>query len=70
MALQATTIFTMGQLISLLQQFRKELGEDVQRTLTTNERSVLTAAAVELLQTTDLLLHIGVMKDDQEPDWQ
>jgi hypothetical protein len=64
MALQTTTVFTMGQLISLLQQFRKELDDDVQGTLTTNERSVLTVAAMELLQTTDLLLHLGVMKDD------
>jgi hypothetical protein len=60
----------MGELVGLLQRFRQELGEDVERTLTTDERSMLTAVAVELLQTTDLLLHLRVMKDNQGPGWR
>jgi hypothetical protein len=70
MALTVSTTSTMDELVGLLQRFRQELGEDVQRTLTTDERSTLSSLVVELLQTTDLLLHLRVMKDNPGPGWR
>jgi hypothetical protein len=70
MALTVSTTSTMDELVGLLQRFRQELGEDAQRTLTADERSTLTAVVVELLQTTDLLLHLRVMKDNPGPGWR
>ena len=70
MALTVSTTSSMGELVGLLQRFRQELGEDAHRTLTADERSTLTAVVVELLQTTDFLLHLRVMKDNPGPGWR
>jgi hypothetical protein len=70
MALTVSTTSTMDELVGLLQRFRQELGEDAQRTLTADERSTLTAVVVELLQTTDLLLHLRVRKENPGPGWR
>ena len=67
MALTVSTTSTSVELVGLLQRFREELGENAQKMLTTDERSTLATVVVELLETTDFLLYLRVMKDDPGP---